>query len=74
MFSDGTRMVFITAGMGGGTGTGAAPVIAREAQKAGMLTVGVVTIPFAMEREIRIDRALDGVYELSKYVDRKSVV
>ncbi len=74
MFSDGTRMVFITAGMGGGTGTGAAPVIAREAQKAGMLTVGVVTIPFAMEREIRIDRALDGVYELSKYVDSLLVI
>ena len=74
MFCDGTRMVFITAGMGGGTGTGAAPVIAREAKKAGMLTVGIVTIPFAMERELRIDRALDGVYELSKYVDSLLVI
>lgn len=74
MFCDGTRMVFITAGMGGGTGTGAAPVIAREAKKAGMLTVGIVTIPFAMERELRIDRALDGVYELSKYVDSMLVI
>lgn len=70
----GADIIFITAGMGGGTGTGAAPVIAREAQKAGMLTVGVVTIPFAMEREIRIDRALDGVYELSKYVDSLLVI
>lgn len=74
MFCDGTRMVFITAGMGGGTGTGAAPVIAREAQKAGMLTVGIVTIPFALERESRIDRALDGVYELSKHVDSLLVI
>lgn len=74
MFDDGTRMVFITAGMGGGTGTGAAPVIAREAKKAGVLTVGVVTIPFLFEREKRIDQALDGVEELSRNVDSLLVI
>lgn len=74
MFDDGTRMVFLTAGMGGGTGTGASPVIAREARKAGVLTVGVVTIPFAHEREARIDRALDGVFELSKCVDSLLII
>ena len=74
MFADGTKMVFITAGMGGGTGTGASPVIAREAKKAGVLTVGLVTIPFAFELEKRIDQALDGVYELSKYVDSLLVI
>lgn len=74
MFADGTRMVFIVAGMGGGTGTGAAPVIAREAQSAGMLTVGVVTIPFRMEMKARIDRALDGLFELSKHVDSLLVI
>ena len=49
MLSDGTKMVFITAGMGGGTGTGAAPVIARESKAQGILTVGIVTIPFQFE-------------------------
>ena len=74
MFDDGTRMLFITAGMGGGTGTGVSPVIAREARKAGILTVGVVTIPFKFERNKRIDRALDGLQVLSANVDSLLVV
>ena len=57
MLDDGTKMVFITAGMGGGTGTGAAPVIAREAKKMGILTVGIVTIPFRFEGIKKIDQA-----------------
>ena len=66
---DETKMVFITAGMGGGTGTGASPVIAREAMKKGILTVGVVTLPFLFERERQIDKALDGLEALSQEVD-----
>ena len=61
MLSDGTKMVFITAGMGGGTGTGAAPVIARISKELGILTVGIVTIPFRFEGARKIDQALDGV-------------
>ena len=61
MLDDGTKMVFITAGMGGGTGTGAAPIIAREAKNMGILTVGIVTIPFLFEGNKKIDQALDGV-------------
>ena len=60
MLDDGTRMAFITAGMGGGTGTGAAPVIARESKNMGILTVGIVTIPFRFEGARKIDQALDG--------------
>jgi len=59
--NDGTKMVFITAGMGGGTGTGAAPVIARIAKEMDILTVGIVTIPFIFEGEKKIIQALDGV-------------
>ena len=69
MLSDGTKMAFITAGMGGGTGTGAAPVIARVSKELGILTVGIVTIPFRFEGEKKIDQALDGVEEMSKHVD-----
>ena len=69
LFNDETRMVFITAGMGGGTGTGAAPVGARIAQEKGMLTVGIVTIPFWFEGPKKILKALDGAEEMSKYVD-----
>ena len=69
MLSDGTKMVFITAGMGGGTGTGAAPVIARFAKDMGILTVGIVTIPFVFEGERKIIQALNGVEEISKNVD-----
>lgn len=74
MLSDGTHMVFITAGMGGGTGTGAAPIIAREAKKLNILTVGIVTIPFKFEGNKKIDQALDGVEAISKNVDALLVV
>lgn len=72
--NDGTGMVFVTAGMGGGTGTGASPVIAREARKLGILTIGIVTIPFLFERERQIDKALDGLDTLSKEVDALLVI
>lgn len=68
------KMVFITAGMGGGTGTGAAPVIAREAKKMGILTIGIVTIPFRFEGNRKIDKALDGVETLSENVDAILVI
>ncbi|MDR3195128.1 MAG: cell division protein FtsZ [Tannerella sp.] len=74
MLSDGTRMVFITASMGGGTGTGAAPVIAEIARKMNILTVGIVTIPFLFEGYDKISQALDGVGEMSKNVDALLVV
>ena len=74
MLSDGTRMAFITAGMGGGTGTGAAPVIARVSKEMGILTVGIVTIPFRFEGAKKIDQALDGVEEMSKHVDALLVI
>ena len=74
MLSDGTRMAFITAGMGGGTGTGAAPVIARVSKEMGILTVGIVTIPFRFEGNKKIDQALDGVEEMSKHVDALLVI
>ena len=74
MLNDGTKMVFITAGMGGGTGTGAAPVIAREAKAMDILTVGIVTIPFLFEGNKKIDRALDGVEEIAKQVDALLVI
>lgn len=74
MLSDDTKMVFITAGMGGGTGTGAAPVIAEAAQKKGILTVGIVTIPFAFEGNRKIKQALDGVRLMSEHVDAILVV
>lgn len=71
---DGTRMVFITAGMGGGTGTGAAPVIAKVAKEMGILTVGIVTIPYYWEGDKKIDQALDGVEEINKHVDALIVI
>lgn len=74
MLNDGTRMAFITAGMGGGTGTGAAPVIARESKNMGILTVGIVTIPFRFEGRKKIDQALDGVEEMEKNVDALLVI
>ncbi|MBO7498452.1 MAG: cell division protein FtsZ [Bacteroidaceae bacterium] len=74
LFSDETKMVFITAGMGGGTGTGASPVIAREAQAAGMLTVGVVTIPFRFEQRPKIMQALKGVDAIATHVDALLVI
>ena len=74
MLSDGTKMAFITAGMGGGTGTGAAPVIARTSKEMGILTVGIVTIPFRFEGDRKIDQALDGVEEMAKHVDALLVI
>jgi cell division protein FtsZ len=71
---DGAHMVFITAGMGGGTGTGAAPVIARMARERGILTVGVVTKPFSFEGKRRLKSADDGIIELQNYVDTLIVI
>ncbi|GAB1417066.1 hypothetical protein MASR2M117_24720 [Paludibacter sp.] len=69
-----TKMIFITAGMGGGTGTGASPVVAKAAQELGILTVGIVTIPFAFEGKQKIRQALLGVQSLSEYVDALLVI
>jgi cell division protein FtsZ len=74
MLDDGTKMAFITAGMGGGTGTGAAPVIAEVSKEMGILTVGIVTIPFRFEGPRKIDQALDGVEEMAKHVDALLVI
>lgn len=71
---DGTEMVFITAGMGGGTGTGAAPIVARIAHELGILTVGIVTIPFEFEGRDKILMALDGVKAIKEHVDALLVV
>ncbi len=73
-FDEKIKMVFITAGMGGGTGTGAAPIVAREAMKRGILTIGIVTIPFKFEGNRKIDQALDGVEIMAKEVDALLVV
>lgn len=69
LFTDGTEMVFITAGMGGGTGTGAAPVVARLAKEAKMLTIGIVTVPFMFEGDQKILKALDGAKAMREHVD-----
>ncbi len=74
LFEDDTKMVFITAGMGGGTGTGAAPLIAGIAKESGLLTVGIVTIPFYFEKRKRIVKALKGVEEMKKNVDALLVI
>ena len=74
LFEDGTKMAFVTAGMGGGTGTGAAPVVARIAKSMGILTVGIVTIPFKFEMTGKIKQALKGVIEISKHVDALLVI
>ena len=74
VMSDGTKMVFITASMGGGTGTGSAPVVAQIAKELGLLTVGVVTIPFYFERKPKIIQALKGVDEMRKYVDAMLII
>ena len=71
---DGSHMCFITAGMGGGTGTGAAPVVARAAREKGILTVGVVTKPFAFEGARRMRAAEEGINELQKHVDTLIVI
>lgn len=69
LFNDGTEMVFITAGMGGGTGTGAAPVVARLAKEANMLTIGIVTVPFMFEGEQKILKAIEGANAMREHVD-----
>lgn len=74
LFNDGTQMVFVNAGMGGGTGTGAAPVIARIAKEMGLLTVGIVTIPFLFERNPKILQALEGVESMQRNVDALLVI
>jgi cell division protein FtsZ len=70
----GTDLVFVTAGMGGGTGTGSAPVIARAAKKAGCLTIGIVTTPFGFEGKQRMSKALEGIEKLRKEVDTLIVI
>jgi cell division protein FtsZ len=72
--SGNTKMVFITTGMGGGTGTGATPVIAKACKDAGLLTIAVVTIPFKSEGKVRIRQAIDGVTELKDYADSLLVI
>ena len=74
MLDSNTKMVFITAGMGGGTGTGAAPVIAQLAKERGILTVGIVTKPFQFEGKVRYEQALIGVEKLRKQVDSLIVI
>jgi cell division protein FtsZ len=74
MLDANTKMVFITAGMGGGTGTGAAPVIAQLAKERGILTVGIVTIPFQFEGKNRSEQAMEGVERLRKQVDSLIVI
>ncbi len=74
VLSHSTKMVFITAGMGGGTGTGAAPVVAKTAKDMDLLTIGIVTIPFRFEGQRRIDQAIEGIGELSQNVDALLVI
>ena len=74
ILKDNTEMVFITAGLGGGTGTGAAPVIASVAKELGILTVGIVTIPFSFEGKKRREQAEKGLEEMKKYVDTLIVI
>ncbi|MCQ2148853.1 MAG: cell division protein FtsZ [Bacteroidales bacterium] len=74
IFDDATQMVFITAGMGGGTGTGAAPVIAKMAKDRKILTVGVVTVPFDNEGNESLSKAIDGIHEMEKNVDSLLVI
>lgn len=74
ILNDGTEMVFITAGMGGGTGTGAAPVIAQIAKDAGLLTIGIITVPFLFEGELKIHKALEGADKMKEHVDSLLVI
>ena len=74
LLSENTKMVFITAGMGGGTGTGAAPIIAREARDRKILTIGIVTIPFRNEGRLRIQQAIEGIREMENHVDSLLVI
>ena len=74
VLEDNTKMAFITAGMGGGTGTGAAPEIAKAAHEMGILTVGIVTIPFKFEGRVRIEQALEGIAEMEQHVDSLLII
>jgi cell division protein FtsZ len=74
LLSDNTKMVFLTAGMGGGTGTGAAPVIAEAATEMGILTVGIVTLPFSFEGQKRWNQAVEGIRNMKDYVDALLVI
>ena len=74
LYDEDTKLVFVTAGMGGGTGTGAGPVVARVAKELGKLTIGIVTIPFFFEGQKKILKALDGADEMGKYVDALRVI
>ncbi|MFA5815174.1 MAG: cell division protein FtsZ [Bacteroidales bacterium] len=74
LLGDNTKMVFLTAGMGGGTGTGAAPVIAEAATELGILTVGIVTLPFSFEGQKRWTQAVEGIRNLKDYVDALLVI
>lgn len=74
LFDRNTEMVFVTAGMGGGTGTGAAPVVARIAKEEGKLTIGIVTVPFMFEGNKKIVKALEGAKEMQKHVDALLVI
>ena len=74
MLDDGTRMAFVTAGMGGGTGTGAGPIVAKISKDMGILTVGIVTIPFVFEGRPKIVKALKGVRKMAQNVDSLLVI
>ncbi len=74
VLDDNTKMVFITAGMGGGTGTGAAPVIAQAAKERDILSIGIVSIPFKIEGEIRINQAMEGISLMREYVDALLII
>ena len=74
LLSGNTKMVFITAGMGGGTGTGAAPVIAQVARDRKILTIGIVSIPFRNEGRLRIQQAIEGIREMEDHVDSLLVI
>ncbi len=74
VLDDNTKMIFITAGMGGGTGTGAAPVIAQAAKERDILTIGIVSIPFKVEGEVRINQAIEGINKMKQYVDALLII
>jgi len=74
LLSHKTKMAFITAGMGGGTGTGAAPEIAKQARELGILTIGIVTLPFSFEGRRKMEQAMDGIDELEQYVDALLII
>src|SRR5690606_31880085 len=74
LLSKNTKMVFVTAGMGGGTGTGGAPVVAKVAREMGILTVGIVTTPFSFEGKRKCNQALEGIEKMKQYVDAILVI